>query len=223
VAKTLKVVALIPLRGGSKSIPLKNIKPLDGQPLCAWVIKAAQQTPEISEVWVSTDHPRIREVSLGLGAKVLDRPAALATDVATTDSVMVHFMNNVRFDILITIQATSPLTQSEDISIALKKFTDDKLDSLLTAVPIKRFFWTHDNKPINYDPANRPMRQQFRGSLVENGAFYITSRKTLKLSENRLGGKIGIYQMSDESTAELDEPSDWRLLEKIIRKKNRNG
>lgn len=207
-----KVVALIPLRGGSKSIPLKNIKPLAGQPLCYWAIKTAQNTKEIDEVWVSTDHPEIKQICLDLGVKVLDRPEQYSTDLATTDSVMVHFKQNVDFDILVTLQATSPLTRPQDISAALEEYTDQNYDSMLTAVEFKRFLWDHHAHPINYDPQSRPMRQQFKGYLLENGAFYITSRSTLEKYQNRLGGRIGIHIMPERTATELDEPHDWEFL-----------
>lgn len=207
-----KLVALIPLRGGSKSIPLKNIKPLGGQPLCYWVVTAALQCPEISEVWVSTDHPEIKSYCLSLGAKVLDRPDELATDEASTESAMIHFMSQVAFDALVTLQATSPLTRPQHLSEAIRLFRNNNYDSLLTCVEWKRFFWSHEGRAVNYDPTNRPRRQEFSGYLMENGAFYITKRRILEKHHNRLGGKIALYQMPADTSIELDEPLDWEIL-----------
>lgn len=217
--RPLKLVALIPLRGGSKSIPLKNIKNIGGQPLCYWVITAAQNCPEISEVWVSTDHPEIKAYCLSLGAKVLDRPAELATDESSTESVMLHFMAQVDFDAVVTIQATSPLTQSEHLSEAIRLFKNNSYDSLLTCVEWKRFFWDQQGKPINYDPLYRPRRQEFAGYLMENGAFYVTARQILEKFHSRLGGKIALYQMPPETATELDEPLDWEILDGALSKR----
>jgi N-acylneuraminate cytidylyltransferase len=217
-----KVVALIPLRGGSKSIPYKNIKPLNGKPLAYWVCKAALDSKHIQEVWVSTDDEKIKKaiLKMNLGIKVIDRPAEFATDKASTESVMTHFAENVPFDVLVTIQATSPLTKSEHLNEAIEKLHAEKLDSLVTGVTVKRFFWGHDGKPHNYDPKNRPMRQDWKGVVMENGAFYITRKKILDEHKCRLGGKIGVYIMPDHTALEIDEPDDWKKITKLIKKRN---
>lgn len=220
-----RVVALIPLRGGSKSIPKKNIKNIAGKPLCAWTLEAASQVNEIDEICVSTDDEEITDVvrGLGLGVRVIERPAELATDEASTESVMLHLADNVSFNVLITLQATSPLTTAEDIKRALEIYFSRELDSLLTGVRCKRFFWNDECEPINYDYRERPRRQEFKGWIMENGAFYITDHETLVNSKCRLGGKIGIYEMSQETAYEIDEPQDWEIVENLlIRRKREN-
>jgi CMP-N-acetylneuraminic acid synthetase len=219
----LKIVALVPLRGGSKSIPLKNIKPIAGKPLCLWVLEAAERSKMIEEVYVSTDSDKIKQVvndSIKT-VRVLDRDPILATDTASTESVIFDFMDKVDFDILATIQATSPLTSSEDLDSAIKQFMDNNLDSLLTGVRIRHFVWSDEGKPLNYDPQRRPMRQQFSGSLLENGAFYLTKREILEKQKCRLGGKIGLYEMQEEAGYETDEPADWEIIGDILLKNNR--
>jgi len=173
-----KIVALIPLRGGSKSIPYKNIKPLGGKPLSYWVCKAATEAELIDEVWVSTEDKKIKEtvLSFGLGVKVIDRPKEFAQDDSSTESVMLHFAGTVPFDILVTIQATSPLTESEHLDHAIRKFVTEEYDSMVSGVTLKRFFWTHDGKPLNYEPVKRPLRQEWDGTVMENGAFYVTEK-----------------------------------------------
>ncbi len=105
-----RVVALVPLRGGSKSIPGKNIRPIAGKPLCAWTLEAACGASCIQEVWVSTDSEEIARTirALGLPVQVLMRPAELATDTASTESVMLHFVEQVPCDVLVTLQAPPP-------------------------------------------------------------------------------------------------------------------
>ena len=211
-------IALIPLRGGSKSIPKKNIKLLAGIPLCNWVIKAALSSSLIDSVYVSTECDEISSLVSNSFKEVniIKRPLSLASDNSTTESVMINFMENVSFDNLITLQATSPLLSSDDLDAAIKLFLSQKFDSLLTAVRVKRFFWNNDNQPLNYDPLDRPRRQDFKGSFMENGAFYITKRSILQQYKCRLGGKIGIYEMNDATSVEIDEPDDWKLVENII-------
>lgn len=218
---TPKTVALVPLRGGSKRIPGKNIKPMLGKPLAYWACAAAASCPQISEVYVSTEDQRIRNAveSFGLNVQVVPRPPTLAGDNATTDEVILHFAAVVDFDVVATIQATSPLVSGSDLDLALTQLWQQGNDSLLTGVPVKRFFWSPDGRPLNYDPFHRPFSQNFEGSIMENGAFYLTTRETLNRHRNRLGGKIGIFQMAPETAAEIDDPEDWDAVEKLLSRK----
>ena len=217
----MKILALIPLRGGSKNISKKNIKPIAGKPLCAWTLSAAVDSHFIEEVYVSTDSKEIKTVvqSLNMAVSVIDRPAELATDTASTESVMLHFMKQVDFDCLVTIQATSPLLESNHLDQALKYFVSNKFDSLLSVVRSKRFFWDERGVPINYNPIHRPRRQEFKGTLMENGAFYITNKDILKKTKCRLGGSIGFYEMPQEAGVEIDELSDWQTVSNLLKKR----
>ena len=219
----MNTVALIPLRGGSISIPKKNIKSLCGKPLCAWVLEAACASNSIDVVYVSTDCPEISAVveELDLGIYIIHRPAELATATASTESVMLHFMREVKFDTVVTIQATSPLLTARDLDSALMEFKDQQFDSMLSAVRTKRFFWRDNGTPINYDPLCRPRRQDFVGTLMENGAFYLTRRSILEKNTCRLGGKIGIYEMEESTAFEIDEPDDWIRVEILLQRRAR--
>ena len=211
-------IALIPLRGGSKSIPGKNIKPLAGKPLCAWVIEAAHKSGVFDRIAVSTDSEEIAAVvsALEVPADIIMRPAEYATDTASTESVMIHAASLMDFDVMTTIQATSPLTRPDDFRLAYELFCEQQADSLLTCVRTKRFFWNEDNTAINYDPLHRPMRQQFRGTLMENGAFYFTRRNILESCQCRLGGRICVYEMPEYMALEIDEPEDWERMERML-------
>jgi YrbI family 3-deoxy-D-manno-octulosonate 8-phosphate phosphatase len=213
-----KIVALVPLRGGSKRIPGKNIKPLAGKPLAYWACSAARRARYIKDVYVSTDDERIARTveSFGLGIQVIPRPENLATDVSTTEDVILHFMNLVDFDILATIQVTSPLVTNTDLDLAVEQFLREGSDSLLTGVLVKRFFWSIDGRPLNYDPRNRPFTQNFHGSIIENGSFYLSKRQTLETSGNRLGGRVGIFQMAAETAIDIDNPEDWEAIERYL-------
>jgi N-acylneuraminate cytidylyltransferase len=132
---------------------------------------------------------------------------------------MLEFVGRVECDVVALVQATSPLTSAEDFRAARGQFERESLDSLLTGVETKRFFWTREACPLNYEPARRPRRQDFAGSVMENGAFYFTRRALLTETCTRLGGRIGVHVMSQESGAELDEPSDWPVVEALLRKR----
>ena len=211
-------IALIPLRGGSKGIPKKNIIDLCGKPLCKWSIEAAVAAKSIDEVYVSTDSREIKQIvfDFDLGVKVIDRPKELASDAASTDSVLEHFADNIDFDNLITIQATSPLIRSDFIDSALRTFINNSYDSLLSIKRTKQFIWNDNHTPLNYDPSNRPRRQDFDGAAIENGAFYITKKDIIKDFGSRLEGNIGFYEMAEEDSYEIDNLLDFEIIKLIL-------
>jgi len=219
----MKWIALVPLRGGSKSIPDKNILPVAGRPLCCWALAAAVKSGCFDEIWVSTDSKKISRVvnSYFPEVRISDRPKELATDAASTESVMLDFIQKVPGDILCTIQVTSPLTAPEDFITAKRDFLSANLDSLLTGVPCKRFFWDYQSEPKNFDPKSRPRRQNFKGCIMENGAFYMTKYQILAKHQNRLGGKYAIHLMPEEAAFEIDEPLDMKIVEQLLLDKNK--
>ena len=217
-------IAFIPVRGGSKSIPLKNIKAFCGKPLVYWTILSLQNSINIDRIFVATDCDKIKEIVNNFNftkVEVYDRDPKNAEDTSSTESVMLEFIykNNFREDdLFFLVQATSPLTQTEDFDEALKLFKKNKADSLLTCVRTKRFFWDGDANPINYDFKNRPRRQDFYGLFMENGAFYINSIGNIKRYKNRLSGKVSIYEMKEFTAIEIDEEDDWTIAEKMMYK-----
>ena len=219
-----KVIAFIPVRGGSKSIPLKNIKPLCGKPLVCWNIEALEACPQVDEVIVATDSDEIWKTVESRNYKkttLYRRSAENACDTASTESVMLEYIKSANLpesDIFMLVQATSPLTESVHFSEALLKYATGEYDSMLTCVRNYRFFWNEDGSSMNYDYMNRPRRQNFSGMLMENGAFYINTVGKILSNGNRLGGKIGIYEMPEYTATEIDEPDDWMILEKLMRK-----
>lgn len=226
-------IAFIPVRGGSKSIPLKNIKPICGKPLVYWTIRAACGCKYIEKVYIATDSDRIRETveSFKAGADpdilskavVIGRSAKSASDTASTEFAMLEFAEKYEFDNIVLIQATSPLLTSEDLDRGFEVFKEDGTDSVLSVVRQKRFHWGVDKDglahPTNYDVFHRPRRQEFDGYLVENGAFYITSKTDLLRSRNRISGRIRAVEMDEDSFFEIDEPSDWMIIESLMMKR----
>jgi N-acylneuraminate cytidylyltransferase len=218
------VVAFIPVRGGSKSIPLKNIKLLCGKPLVYWSLSALDKTDSIDEIIVATDSDEIEEIVLSFKfrkIKIYRRLSKNAGDTATTESVMLEYITQSKLDdddIFMLVQATSPLTQSKHFSEGLELYRKNKYDSLLTCTRNYRFFWNENGTAKNYDYKQRPRRQDFNGQLMENGAFYINSVYNIKKSGNRLNGKVGIYEMPEYTGIEIDEPDDWIIAGNLIKK-----
>ncbi len=225
-------VAFIPVRGGSKSIPLKNIKPICGKPLVYWTVKAACQCKYIDAVYIATDSDKIKETveAFKCGeegeafskAQVIGRSAESASDTASTEFVMLEFAANYEFDNIVLVQATSPMLTAADLDGGFDLFNTDGTDSVLSVVRQYRFLWDKNEKgnvnSSNYDVFHRPRRQEFDGYLMENGAFYISSKADLIKYQNRVSGNIKAYEMCEDSAFEIDEPSDWIIIEALMRK-----
>lgn len=216
------VIAFIPVRGGSKSIPLKNIKPFCGKPLVCWNIEALEQCRQIDRVIVATDSAEIENVVRErhyFKTDIYRRLPENASDTASTESVMLEYIAAKKLSdetVFILVQATSPLTQTEHFDGAMEMYKSGAYDSILTCVRNKRFFWNADGTSHNYDYRKRPRRQEFDGMFMENGAFYINTVGNIIRDKNRLSGKIGIYEMPEYTSIEIDEPDDWTILEQLM-------
>jgi len=220
-----RIIAVIPARGGSVSIPLKNIKELSGRPLIDWVIKPALASGIFAEVWVSTDSDDIAKVAEESGAKVHRRAAHTATNTASTESALTDFVDaHPDYDVLCLIQATSPLIVPDDFIKGWATMERTGADSLVTAVRAHRFLWQVDKDGCavakNYEPLSRPRRQDWDGELIENGAFYFTRKAIMDAHKCRLGGKIALHEMAEHTLTELDSPVDWQIVSNMV---NTNG
>ena len=143
-------IAFIPVRGGSKSIPMKNIKIINGKPLVYWTTKAANDAGCIDKVIVATDSEEIKKTVVTFGlekVEVYDRRSENAQDMSSTESVMLEYIEKSNLDPndnFFLIQATSPLLKSEHIDGMYKKFVETKVDSMFTGVREKQFHWIEE-------------------------------------------------------------------------------
>ncbi len=221
-----KTIAFIPARGGSKGLPNKNILPFCGKPLIAWSIQQALSSEFIEAVYVSTDSPEIAEISEAYGAVVpFLRPADISGDTATTEAAMLHFSREMEsaktsFDVMVLLQATSPIRKAKVLDTAIRQFFNEKNDSLLSVSDNHRFFWKTPSKPeALYDFSRRPRRQDISDCdrwYMETGSFYITKRTLLDKCKNRLGGSIGMYVTSESESYEIDSNLDFKVCETLM-------
>ena len=179
------------------------------------------QQSNIDEIIVATDSLKIKEVvnSFNLSkVKVYERSAENAQDTSSTESVILEYINSANLsgeDTVMLVQATSPFTQTNHFNEGLNLF--NKHDSVLSCCQSKRFSWKN-GKALNYDIDNRPRRQDFQGTLIENGAFYISSVAAINETKNRISGDIGIYEMPEYTYVEIDEPEDWIVAESLMKR-----
>ena len=218
-----RVCAIIPARGGSKGIPLKNLQPIAGKPLLVHSIEAATQAPGVDRVFVSTDHNLIGDLATEHGAEVVVRPADISGDTASSESALTHTLDHLAAsegyqpDLVVFLQATSPLRAPHDVQAAVDRLVAEDADSLFSACLASHFVWQRTAelvRPLNYDPVHRPRRQDIvEETLIENGSIYVFKPWVLRELGSRLGGKIAVHIMPQTDSFEIDEPGDLETLE----------
>jgi CMP-N,N'-diacetyllegionaminic acid synthase len=216
----MKILGVIPARGGSKSIPKKNVKLLCNKPLIAYTIESALKS-KLNKVIVSTDCQEIAKVSERYGATIVTRSTKLAQDDTPTLLVLQNIVLSLReeYDAIMTLQPTSPLRTEKHIDESIDVFSSSNADSLVSVTEVLHNFTSEklmnfDGKYLTGNSTTR-RRQDIRTVYARNGAaIYIT--KTEKLDTYIFGGKILPYFMKKIESFDIDDIDDWRIIEKII-------
>jgi len=220
-------IAIIPARGGSKGVPRKNIRILNGKPLIVWSIEQALSSSLIDDVYVSSDCDDILRISSDCGAKTINRPSDLSSDEASSESAWLHACEYLKDidsenDRIIGIQATSPLRHATDFDEAIELYHEKKLDTLFSSNSVEdHHLWQVSEgnmNSINYDFRNRKRRQKMTEKYLENGSFYIFTALGLKRNQNRLHGKIGTYVQEKYKSAQIDELVDFDICSALMTK-----
>lgn len=212
------MIAIVPIRSGSKGIKNKNIKNLNGKPLVWWILDSLVKS-KIDKIIVASDEPYIQKIDSFKFNKVeiYLRDNINSKDVSSSEDVLIEVINKFKIkDDILFAQATSPLTSYHDINRGIELYKSKEYDSILSVVRLKRFIWSEDGEPINYNYKKRPRRQDFNGIIIENGAIYINSSENIVKANNRLSGKIGFLEMSENNFHEIDTKNDWRIINTLI-------
>lgn len=221
---SLNIAAVIPARGNSKGIPRKNVRPIAGRPLIVHSILDCHESQLVDQIFVSTDDEEIAQVAEQHGATIIHRPAAIAGDTASSESALIHALQEIEVayfhpDLIVFLQCTSPVRTGADIDQAICQLQTSGADSLLSVSPSHRFLWQEKKDEvisINYDYRQRQRRQDLVPQYVENGSFYIFKPWVLKTLNNRLGGKISLFCMDEKAAWEIDSLLDWKILELLL-------
>jgi len=219
------VVAIIPVRGGSKGIIGKNLIPINGKPLVSWTIESALDSTKVSKVFVTTDSKDIMEFVQERYPEVcvVDRPESMATDTSPSEDAIIHVLDYSGIkdiDLVVFLQATSPLRYVGDIDKALDQYVLEEADTLFSGVPLtSACVWDDTPNSVTYDYKNRGMRQDDNRKtlIVENGSIYIFTPDFIKKHRNRLGGKISVYLMDKPQLQEIDDVTDLIICEENLK------
>lgn len=218
------VLAVIPARGGSKGIPRKNVRLMNGKPLLYYSIKNALSSSYIDDVVVSSDDEEILSIASMYGANTMNRDSALAQDAVTLDPVIydaslrMEEQTSKKYDIVVTLQATSPLLSVQTLDAALADFITKDYDTYISAINQPHLSWTSTNGIYTPNYKERLNRQQLPPNYLETGAFLITRRNCMSTS-TRIGSKVSVYEMPEQEAIDIDTYADWIVCEQTLSRK----
>lgn len=222
----MKLLIVIPARGESKGIPKKNVRLINGYPLIYHSIKKALRIKRIydADVVVDTDDEEIAEVARMYGAEIIKRPKRLAGDDITLDPVIFHAVEEyeknvkVRYDIIVTLQTTSPTLKPETLEKAIAKFIETKTDTMISVYNDPHLFWTKENDVIKPQYEKRINRQFLPEHYKETGGFLISKREYIT-ENSRIGKVVHVYELPETEAIDIDKDTDWVLCEAVLKKK----
>lgn len=223
--KQSNILVIIPARGGSKGIPRKNLRPLNGKPLIYYAIQNALKLglPGL-DCYVSSDDDEILLMASKFGSKTIKRSADIASDKVTLDPVIhdayakISQLENKAYDLVITLQPTSPLLKRESIAEAISRLIDYDVDTLISGTYDSHLTWLKKDNTYypNYD--KRVNRQELPEIYRETGGFVITKAQYVTES-SRFGKRIEIFPLSKKESIDIDEFEDWSLCEFFLKRK----
>lgn len=214
------VVAIIPARGGSKGVPRKNVRRVGGVPLVERAVRSALAVSEIDLVVVSTDDDEIAAVSASAGARVIRRPADISGDTASSESAVLHALDELErtgesVGVVAFLQATSPFISSVALAAAVEEVRGGEADSVFSAFETYGFLWRRNAdgaaSAINHDAAHRPRRQDREPHHLETGAFYVFTADGFREARHRFFGRIRIAEVPEWTAIEIDDEHQLRV------------
>ncbi len=218
-----RVLIVIPARGGSRGIPGKNVRMMLGKPLISYAIACGKASKYNPTVIVTSEDEKIKVIARKFGAGTVDRPKELSGDNVTLDPVIFHAVNemekqNGNFDIVITMQPTTPTLTTGTLDNAIDYFCENGFDTVISGVNDPRLSWRNENGKYVPNYKARVNRQYMPEDIKETGAFVITKREFVKES-GRFGNNISIFKMPEIEACDIDTPDDWCIAELKLRRK----
>ncbi|MDT0380876.1 acylneuraminate cytidylyltransferase [Streptomyces sp. DSM 42041] len=218
-----RVLAVIPARGGSKGVPAKNLAEVGGLPLVTRAVRACLGAPLVTDVAVTTDDPGIAAAASAAGAEIVERPADLADDLATSEAAVLHALDTHEarhghaVDVVLLVQCTSPFVTADDVHGVAAAVTEHGADSALTVAAFHGFVWREttaddaaagDGHGVNHDKAHRPRRQDRPQDHLETGAAYAMDVAGFRKAGHRFFGRTALVHTDPARVLEIDDPHD---------------
>lgn len=221
---TARVVAVVPARGGSKGVPRKNLRELEGESLVARAVRTVRGARGVDAVVVSTDDAEIAAAARAAGAEVVDRPGHLAGDDASSESALLHALDVLRVqgcepEVVVLVQATSPFIDADRLDAAIRAVRLDECDVAFSVTRSHVHLWRHGlegPEGINHDAAVRRRRQDMEPQLAETGAFYAMRAEGLRRHEHRFFGRLRLVEVDAGDAIEIDSEHDLRVAGRMV-------
>lgn len=220
--KNLKVTALVPMKGNSDRVPNKNIRLLNGKPVCHWIIESLSQSKYINEIIINTDSLKIKEIVANFEmVKVIDRPGYLIGDAVSIQPLIAHDIEHAKNEYIFQTHSTNPLLTTETIDKAIETYFEniEQHDALFSVTPFQQRFYFKNGKPVSHDPDCLIQTQLLEPIYHENSCMYIFSRETNRKVKNRLGKKPLFFEMDHLEAADIDEWHDFLWTEFLMKQK----
>lgn len=219
--KGKRFLAVVPARGGSVSVPLKNIRPLAGKPLLRYTIDQAAAVPELDAVVVSTDDSRIAGVAVHAGGRVVDRPGELATATAPTEWALLHALDALgddQFDYVVLLEPTSPFRTPATISRCIRTIVDEDVPSLVTVVETKASLGRISGNRFKPLWPNAPRRRQDREPLYcESSTVYVCTVAHLRRYKSLVADEWGVVEIAEGEALDINTLHDFAIAEALMK------
>lgn len=215
----MKILAVIPARAGSKGIPNKNIRLINGHPLIYYSIKNALDSEYITDVVVSTDSDYIRIIAQQMGVTCHWRDAELCGDAVTLDAVIYDVAKDKpEFDYVVTMQPTSPTLKVSSLDAAIESAIKEDWDTVISVTNAPHLSWKEEDGRVVPNYTERLNRQYLPANYLETGAF-VVSKKSVVTPKGRIGEKVSVYEISEEEAIDIDTFMDLHLVTEILNRK----
>ena len=223
--KKIKVTATVPMKGNNERVPNKNIRLLNGRPVCYWIIESLSKSKYIDEIIINTDSEKIKEIVSDFKlVKILDRPDFLLGDAVSMQPLLAYDIKHAKNDFIFQTHSTNPLLSTETIDKAIETYFKnlDKHDALFSVTPIQQRFYFKNGKAVNHDPQHLIQTQLLEPLFHENSCMYIFSRDTNRKVQNRLGNNPIFFEMDHLESADIDEWHDFLWAEFLLKQKHKS-
>ena len=219
--KQIKVTATVPMKGNSERVPNKNIRLLNGKPVCHWIIESLSKSKYVDEILINTDSEKIKEIVSSFDmVKTLDRPDFLLGDAVGMQPLLAYDIEHAKNEYIFQTHSTNPLLSTETIDRAIETYFSklDTNDALFSVTPIQQRFYFKNGKAVNHDPNNMIQTQLLEPIYHENSCMYIFSRETNRNVKNRNGKNPYFFEMDHLEATDIDEWHDFLWAEFLLTK-----
>jgi CMP-N-acetylneuraminic acid synthetase len=220
--KQIKVTATVPMKGNSERVPNKNIRLLNGKPVCHWIIESLSKSKYVDEILINTDSEKIKEIVSGFDmVKILDRPDFLLGDAVSMQPLLAYDIEHAKNECIFQTHSTNPLLSTDTIDKAIETYFRnlDTHDALFSVTPIQQRFYFKNGKAVNHDPNHMIQTQLLEPIYHENSCLYIFSRETNRNVKNRNGTNPYFFEMNHLEATDIDEWHDFLWAEFLMSRK----